>query len=81
MTAEHDIYRAAKLVIDQQGNDAGDFAARRADVLMEEGDAEGAVGSCACASCFSPVIRTCPEAERRGSILQCRLLAGRCESR
>ena len=28
---------------DQHGDDAGDFAARPADLLMEEGDADGAV--------------------------------------
>ena len=43
MTAEHDIYQSAKLVIDQHGTESGDFAARRADLLMEEGDADGAV--------------------------------------
>ena len=43
MTSDPDIYRAAKLIIDQHGEDAGDFAARRADVLMEEGDPDGSV--------------------------------------
>ena len=42
MINESDVYRAAKLVIDQHGEDAGDFAARRADLLMEEGDADEA---------------------------------------
>jgi hypothetical protein len=43
MTSDPAIYRAAKLIIDQHGNDSGDFAGKRADVLMEEGDADGAV--------------------------------------
>ena len=43
MTSDPDTYHAAKLIIDQHGQDAGDFAARRADLLMEEGDADGAV--------------------------------------
>jgi hypothetical protein len=37
-----DIYRAAKLVMDQHGDEAATFAAARADWLLEEGDAEGA---------------------------------------
>jgi hypothetical protein len=37
-----DIYRAAKLLIDQHGPDAGLSAAGRADLLLEEGDTEGA---------------------------------------
>jgi hypothetical protein len=43
MTAEHDIYRAAKLVIDQHGEDAAIRAAQRADVLLDEGDLDGAI--------------------------------------
>ena len=37
-----DIFRAAKLLIDQRGPEAGDFAAGRADALLEEGDMDGA---------------------------------------
>jgi hypothetical protein len=37
-----DIYRAAKLLIDQHGPDARLNAAGRADLLLEEGDTEGA---------------------------------------
>ena len=37
-----DIFRAAKLVIDQRGEDAALFAAGRADVLLEEGHIDGA---------------------------------------
>jgi hypothetical protein len=40
--ADPDIFRAAKLHIDQRGPEAGDFAAGRADVLLEEGDLDGA---------------------------------------
>ena len=43
MFDDPDIYRAAKLVIDQHGAQAGDFAAGRADLLLEDGDAEGAL--------------------------------------
>ena len=37
------IYRAAKLLIDQHGDDAAIRAAVRADVLLEEGDVDGAI--------------------------------------
>ena len=38
-----DIFRAAKLLIDQHGDDAPIRAAQRADVLLEEGDLDGAL--------------------------------------
>jgi hypothetical protein len=37
-----DIFRAAKLVIDNHGDDAALYAAARTAVLASEGDAEGA---------------------------------------
>jgi hypothetical protein len=37
-----DIYRAAKLLVDQHGEDAPLQAAERADELLEAGDFEGA---------------------------------------
>jgi hypothetical protein len=37
-----DIYRAAKLLVDQHGEDAPLRAAERADELLETGDFEGA---------------------------------------
>jgi hypothetical protein len=42
MISDLDIYRAAKLLIDQHGQDAPVRAAERADQLLEEGDTEGA---------------------------------------
>ena len=42
MTSDPDIFRAAKLVIDQQGDDAPFHAAQRADDLLEGGDVDGA---------------------------------------
>jgi hypothetical protein len=42
MIDDPDIFRAAKLLIDRRGPEAGDFAAWRADVLLEEGDLDGA---------------------------------------
>lgn len=36
-----DIYRAAKLIIDQHGADAGDFALKRIERLFDAGDGEG----------------------------------------
>jgi hypothetical protein len=36
-----DIFHAAKLVIDQRGEEAANFAAGRADLLLEEGDLDG----------------------------------------
>jgi hypothetical protein len=43
LTDDPDIFRAAKLLIDQHGNDASTRAAQRADELLEEGDIDGAV--------------------------------------
>jgi hypothetical protein len=40
-TNDLDIYRAAKLLIDQHGEDAAIRAAQRADALLEEGDMDG----------------------------------------
>ena len=42
MIPELDIYRAAKLVIDRDGEDAQLYAAARTVVLAGEGDEEGA---------------------------------------
>ena len=42
MTSDSNIYRAAKLLIDQHGADAGLRAAERADQLLEAGDMIGA---------------------------------------
>ena len=42
MIPELDIYRAAKLLIDQHGEDAPIRAAERADELLEAGDTAGA---------------------------------------
>ena len=39
---ELDIYRSAKALIDQHGNDATIHAAMRADELLDEGDLDGA---------------------------------------
>ncbi len=41
MTSDLDIYRSAKLLIDQHGEDAARDAAMRADALLEAGDMEG----------------------------------------
>ncbi len=41
MTSDLDIYRSAKLLIDQQGEDAATHAAMQADRLLEEGAMEG----------------------------------------
>ena len=43
MIPELDIYRAAKLLIDQHGEDAPIRAAERADELLDDGDTEGAL--------------------------------------
>ena len=42
VTFDLDIYRAAKLVIDWHNDEAALHAAGRADLLLEEGDLEGA---------------------------------------
>ena len=42
MIPDLDTYRAAKLLIDQHGEDAPIRAAERADELLEAGDIEGA---------------------------------------
>ena len=41
MIDDPDIFRAAKLLIDQHGEDAALRAAQRADELLEEGDLDG----------------------------------------
>ncbi len=41
MTSDLDIYRSAKLLIDQHGEDAPIFAAIEADACSETGDIEG----------------------------------------
>ena len=41
MTSDLDIYRSAKLLIDQHGEDAPRHRAMRADALLEAGDMEG----------------------------------------
>ena len=41
MTSGLDIYRSAKLLIDQHGDDAPIFAAMQADKRAEAGDMEG----------------------------------------
>ena len=38
---EKDIWRAAKILIDQHGDDAGTHAAMRADAMLEQDDMEG----------------------------------------
>ena len=42
MTSDRDIYRTAKLIIDRHGDEAGLYAAGRADQLLEAGDIAGA---------------------------------------
>jgi hypothetical protein len=42
MIADLDIWRAAKLLIDQHSDEAALYAAGRADLLLEEGDVTGA---------------------------------------
>jgi len=41
MTSDLDIYRSAKLLIDQHGEDAPIFAAMQADKCLEDGDLDG----------------------------------------
>ena len=41
MTSDLDIYRSAKLLIDQHGEDAPIFAAQQADACLEKGDLDG----------------------------------------
>ncbi len=41
MPSEIDIYRSAKLLIDQHGEDAPIFAAQQADRCLEAGDLDG----------------------------------------
>lgn len=43
MVDDHDIFTAAKLLIDQHGKDAGPVAAQRADQMLDQGDLDGAM--------------------------------------
>ena len=42
MSMDADIYKAAKLLIDQHGSDAGEYAATRCEQRKREGDAGAA---------------------------------------
>ena len=42
MTSDFDIYRSARLLIDQHGDEAAIRAAERADAMLEAGDLDGA---------------------------------------
>lgn len=42
MVEEIDLWRTAKIVVDQQDDQAPLYAAQRADALLEAGDLEGA---------------------------------------
>lgn len=41
MIADIDIWRAANLLVERHGEDAGTIAAMRADDMLEKGDLEG----------------------------------------
>jgi len=41
MTADLEIYRNAKLLIDRHGDDAVIYAAMKADQMLEQGDLDG----------------------------------------
>ena len=41
ITADLDIYRSARLLVDQHGEDAPIFAAQQADKCLEAGDLDG----------------------------------------
>jgi hypothetical protein len=43
MTSDRDTYRTARLIIDRHGDEAGLYAAGRADQLLEAGDIAGAI--------------------------------------
>jgi hypothetical protein len=42
LISDLDVCRAAKLFVDQHGEDVGTRAAQRADELLQDGDTEGA---------------------------------------
>ena len=58
MVDDPDIYRAAKLLIDQHGADAAISAAGRAHLLLEEGDTEGV-------TIWRAIVRALEELQRR----------------
>ena len=57
MISDLDIYRAAKLLIDHRGDGGALNAAGRADLLLEDGDAEGA-------SAWRAIVRAIEELQR-----------------
>ncbi len=57
MTPDLDIYRSAKVLIDQHGKEAAIFAAMEADACSEKGDLEGK-------AVWLRVIRTIEELQR-----------------
>ena len=43
MTSDIDVYRSAKLLIDQHGDEAPIYAAMEADAMLDKGDLDGQV--------------------------------------
>ncbi len=43
MTSDIDVYRSAKLLVDQHGDEAPIHAAMRADAMLDAGDLDGQV--------------------------------------
>ena len=61
MVSDFDIYRSAKLLVDQHGEDAATHAAMEADKLMAKGDMEGAATWKRVIAAIEELQRTKPE--------------------
>ena len=65
MTSAIDIYRSAKLLIDQHGDEASIHAAMRADALHEKGDLDGYAGWRRIIRAIDELLRMTPEDDER----------------
>ncbi len=68
MVNDLDIYRSAKILIDQHGDDAGLEAAVRADAMLEHGDMAGAKTWRAIVKAVEELRRAAPEPGGYGTL-------------
>ncbi len=72
MVPELDIYRSAKLLIDQHGEDAAKHSAKCADALLEGGDMEGRRVWLSILGAIEELQRTRPRRDEGQEVAGCR---------
>ncbi len=60
MTSVLDVYRSAKLLIDQHGDEAPIHAAMQADAMLDKGDVDGAAVWRRCVGAINELLSTRP---------------------